>query len=691
LKGSAATIGFTAMAELTHAMETALDALRRGRRRMDRGLADALLDALDHLRRLIEDDGEPVDDVVERLRRSIEAPEQPPTARRGAAKGKRAARPATGRGATSPPDRGASAETAPSSPLASRILRITVRPTPGPWSGVRAVQALLALEALGTIVTTRPERSAIESGDAVEALDVWLATASEPSEINLALEAVPELEEVGIDDTTPSDHPLAEAHASADADAHGDSPSDPAGDDGRDGERPPTPTEAAAATEGAAPSASLPRPGDDRGGTPLDGSKAAPPSASERGGASRTVRIDVSRLDALMTLVGELVVARNRLIELTGKIDGDLRTTMLAEELEEATQHLGRVTDQLQEEVMKSRLLPIRLIFQRLPRLVRDLSSQLDKDVTLQLSGEETELDRTVIEEVADPVLHIVRNAIDHGIEPPEERQRLGKPRSGTLQIAAAQREGWVVVTIEDDGRGIDAERVRERSVQMGLITAEQAARLDEYEALQLIFLPGLSTATKVSDISGRGVGMDVVRNNVERLNGSVAVETWPGRGTRFTLRFPLTLAITRALLVTVGTTVYAIPLSSVNEAFRIDATEIQQLVHTEAVVLRGAVLPLLRLRGLFGEEASASTDQTLVVAVRSGSQDIGLVVDRLLGTQELVVKPLPPVVRRLPALVGSATLGDGRIALILDPGHLNSRTPVVQGERYERSPVAVS
>ncbi|MBX6771188.1 MAG: chemotaxis protein CheA [Chloroflexi bacterium] len=615
LKGSAATVGLAGMAELTHVMETLLDRVRHGEQTPNRPLIDALLAAVDRLRLILRasaeapEDGRTVAvaDLIERLQTTGTTPPSPPV-----------------------PPSGASAEL--SDAATGATLRIMVRFDAGPWSGVRALQALLALEALGSIVDSRPSRETLDSGAPVDILTVTLRTAAPPAAVTAALERIPDLTIEGIQDSPaevspPVDEPTASGNSGAGAD-------------------------------GSVPPAS-------RGPGHTD------PLA-------QTVRVDVARLDSLMALVGELVVARNRLAQLAHQVAAAQPGAPFTEGLAETTQHLERVTDQLQDEVMKSRLLPIRPIFQRLPRLVRDLAARLGKEVELHVSGEDTQLDRSVMEEITDPLVHLVRNAIDHGIEPPAERIKHGKPPAGRLEISAGQQEGWVVVTVQEDGRGIDLVRVREKAVAAGLITAEQAARLDDSEAVRLIFAPGLSTAAAVSEISGRGVGMDVVRSNIERLNGSVAVETWPGRGTRFTLRLPLTLAITRALLVRVGAATYAIPMANVGEAVRVSHSDIHALGRGEAIILRGQTVPLLRLDRLFGVTTAGPTDRALVVTLTHGTRAVGLVVDRLLGTQDLVVKPLAAMVRHLPAFAGATTLGDGSVALILDPAYLDREIAVL-------------
>ena len=304
--------------------------------------------------------------------------------------------------------------------------------------------------------------------------------------------------------------------------------------------------------------------------------------------ATATVRIDVERLDRLLNLVGELVIDRTRLIGLGRALQDQLGEHQMLSEITETVFHLGRITDEMQAEVMKSRMLPIGTVFSRFPRVTRDLSTRQGKKVELVIEGQETELDRSVIEEIGDPLVHLLRNAIDHGVEVPDERVAAGKPETATVKLTAEHVESSIVITVEDNGRGIDPARIKAKALERGIISFEAAQRLSDAEAVELIFAPGFSTAAAVTDISGRGVGMDIVRTNVERLGGSVEVQSKLGEGSRFFLRLPLTLAIVQALLVRVGGGIYALPLSSVTETLRVPVAEIQKLQQQEAILLRG-------------------------------------------------------------------------------------------------------
>jgi two-component system chemotaxis sensor kinase CheA len=396
-----------------------------------------------------------------------------------------------------------------------------------------------------------------------------------------------------------------------------------------------------------------------------------PTVEGSRARAVQTVRIDVARLDALMALVGELVIDRNRIARLAGRLEERLGGDGEVEELGAAASHLERISTELQAEVMKSRLLPVDTIFSRFPRMVRDVSKRLGKEVQLEVVGRETELDRSVIEDMADPLVHLIRNAIDHGIESPEVREAAGKPRHGTLRLSARHEESFIVVEIADDGKGIDPAAVGAAALQRGLVTEEALARMSPREVVDLIFAAGFSLAKGVTDLSGRGVGMDVVRSNVQRLKGSVSIETTPGQGTRVTVKLPLTLAIMRALLVSVAGRSFAVPLSSVVETVRIDRCELKPLNGAEVVRVRGEVLPVVPLRRALRLPGEPEGNRLYVVATRHGAQQVGLVVDGLIGEQEIVVKPIGALVGEAPGIAGATILGDGKVAPILDTSAL--------------------
>jgi two-component system chemotaxis sensor kinase CheA len=380
------------------------------------------------------------------------------------------------------------------------------------------------------------------------------------------------------------------------------------------------------------------------------------------------VRTSVERLDSLMNLVGELITDRNHLYQVRNKLDSGSHGNEYINQLSETVGHIGRITDQLQEEVMRIRMLPIGNVFSKFPRVVRDLSQNLGKQVDLVIEGEDTELDRSVIDEINDPLIHLIRNALDHGLEQPEERKAAGKPVKGTLRLTARHEQGRIIITIEDDGRGINAQKIRESAVSKGLMTEVDAANLSDEKAIDMIFLSGLSTSKKATDISGRGVGMDIVRANIQRINGTILVDTKPGQGTQFQIVLPLTLAIVPTLLVRVHETPFAIPLVMVAETLRLELKDIQTIRGHPVTRLRDQVLPLLYVKDIF--KTSKNKDQELysyVVVVHSGKSRVGLVVDALLGEEEVVVKSFGSLIGDVPGISSAAILGDGHVALIVD------------------------
>jgi two-component system chemotaxis sensor kinase CheA len=374
--------------------------------------------------------------------------------------------------------------------------------------------------------------------------------------------------------------------------------------------------------------------------------------------AEPTVRVEIKRLDALMNLVGELVLARNRLKSLRRRAqDGDI---------ERAIGGLDLLTARLQSAVMKTRMQPIGRVFSRFPKVARDVARALKKDVKLELIGEETEIDKNIVESLSDPLVHLVRNAVDHGIESPERRERDGKSRTGTVQLSAQHEGDHILIIIRDDGAGMDPEVLRNKAREKGLISHEAAARLTHEECLQLIFLPGFSTKSEVSDISGRGVGMDVVMTRLKELNGQVSIFSQRGQGSTITIRLPLTLAILTTLMVGCCGRPYAIGLSAVDEVFRYEPADLLWIDGREVLDVRGSSVPLMFLSRWLGKEPNPT--DSCVVLLRSGELRFGLVVDVVKGRDEVVVKPLPVSMRKLAGFSGATITGDGAIALILDP-----------------------
>lgn len=373
-----------------------------------------------------------------------------------------------------------------------------------------------------------------------------------------------------------------------------------------------------------------------------------------------SVRVDTQRLDDIMNMVGELVLVRNRLVRLGGA-SGD-------QEISKAVSNLDVVTADLQSAVMKTRMQPIRKVFGRFPRVVRDMARNLRKEITLELQGEDTDLDKNLVEALADPLVHLVRNAVDHGIEMPEVRERAGKPRTGRIVLAAQQEGDHILLSITDDGAGMDADVLRRKVVEKGLMDADSAARLSESDCYNLIFLPGFSTKVEISDVSGRGVGMDVVKTKISQLNGSVEIQSRPGEGTRLAIKVPLTLAIMPTLMVMLGEQTFALPLVSVNEIFHMDLRKTHVVDGREVITVRDTAIPLFHLkRWLVRGQRNARQEFAHVVIVSVGTQRMGFVVDQLIGQEEVVIKPLGGMLHGTPGMAGATITGDGRIALILD------------------------
>ena len=385
---------------------------------------------------------------------------------------------------------------------------------------------------------------------------------------------------------------------------------------------------------------------------------------------NRTVRVDIEKLDAIMNQVSELIIAKNSLISTANSANTGNGAATSA--IQEKIEYLENVTTDLHESVMKVRMVPLENTLQKFPRMIRDLNKSLGKPMELTMTGEDTEMDRTVVDEIGDPLMHLLRNSADHGIEALELRRERGKPDTGEIFLHAYQDGNSVVIEIGDDGNGIDAEVVKNKAIEKGVVTPEQAQALTEQQCVDLLFAPGFSTAKVISEISGRGVGLDVVRSKVESLNGEVSVKTKLGEGSTWTIRLPLTLAIIQALMVVVGGEKYAIPLDSIQTIEDVDPAEIKLVSNKEVITLRGNVCPLVRMNEVLDNETTRDPNESMVVVVvRKGDQQAGLIIDELMGQLEIVIKPLGKYTSKARFLSGATILGDGEIALILDPNAL--------------------
>lgn len=632
IKGSSAVMGYDKMSALTHEIENLFDQLRRGTLQVTPALTDILFEALDTLRALraeITGGGEEVDTkpVVAKIRKFQEGAEVPAVQAGG--QESPAARSPAQPGEISTDD----IQLPPLEDVEESLIReAELKGYRAYWITVllssdcqmKEVRAFLIFETLqqtGEIIKSSPPAEEIQEGQFDRHFTVILLTTEDADRIRNLAFSVAEVEDVYVKQVEINGKQVSDKNVK----------------------------------NNGAPDAGQ------RGKAPTSIGDKKPPSA-------KTVRVDVRKLDALMNLVGELVIDRTRLERFVEIFESQYGSSDLAEEIMEISSHLGQVTTDLQDEIMKARMLPISYVFNRLPRMVRDIAHKMHKKVDFIVEGRETELDRNVIEVISDPLIHLLRNAIDHGIEPPEERERLGKPRTGTIKLKASYVESHIVITLEDDGRGIDASKIRQKIVDKGLVTPDQAERLSDREVLDYIFTPGFSTAENINDISGRGVGMDIVKNHIEQINGTVEFSTVPGRGTTFTIKLPLTLAIIRTLMVTLGKHTYAIPLTHIVEILAIKRDEIKMIRRSKVVVVRSSVLPLVRLSDIFNQQSTAGEeDKIYVVVLGSGDKKVGVIVDRLLGEQEIVIKSLGPYLGQIDGLSGATILGDGRVALIVD------------------------
>ena len=632
LKGMSATMGFAKIAELTHEMEDVLDLVRKEQLKLNEDIMDTLFKCLDSLEQMVDSVGNgeaedvvDVSDLVAKLS-SISKGTPPPAA--APAAGGAAAAPAAGDasgGAGS--DLGIDdidldvMKKAKDAGMNVFHVKVTLMES-CVLKAARSVMVMHALDEIGDVIKSVPPAEDLEQEKFERSFDIVLATASDAEAVTNAVDTVSEIEDIGVEELDPD--ALAK-------------PAEPA------------PAAAAPAAAAAAPKkAAAP--------AKKEGAKAAAPKKQHQ---SQSVRVDIEKLDTLMNLMGELVINKVRLEQ--------IGQTHRMSDLMETLEQMDRVTGDLQNIVMKVRMVPVSAVFNRFPRMVRDVSKELGKEINLTIEGEETELDRTVIDEIGDPIMHLLRNSLDHGVESPDAREAKGKPRVGEVGLIARHEGNNVVIMITDDGAGIDASKIRRKAVEKGMITQDEADRLDDADAVRLIFLPGFSTAEQITDISGRGVGMDVVRSKIEALSGHVDVETHIDEGSVFKIKLPLTLAIIQAMLVRVQEEMYAIPLTSIDSTVNIEPTDIQTIQNKEVIVLRGEIIPIVRMEEAPQVPHVKDSEELFVVVVHAGEAKAGIVVDNLIGQQEIVIKTLGNLFAGLKLFGGATVLGDGRVALILD------------------------
>lgn len=642
LKGMSATMGYNKIAELTHEMEDVLDLIRKEQLKLDEDIIDTLFKCLDSLEQMIDSvangDSEDVVDVSDLVAKlsSISKGEPAPAA----------AAPAAAAPAEAAPAAPAAAPAIAGMDLSDTDKDMLRQAKEGGMIGVhiqvtlsetcllksaRSYMVMNALDELGDVIKSVPPAEDLEQEKFEHSFDILMVTGSDKKAVEDALSTISEIEKIVVEVVDPDQPAAAPAPAAPAA---------------------PASTAAAPAPAAPAPKPAAPKPAAKTAAKPAA-------AAAKKGHQSQSVRVDIDKLDTLMNLMGELVINKVRLEQ--------IGQAHRLGELTETLEQMDRVTTDLQNIVMKVRMVPVSAVFNRFPRMVRDVSKELNKEINLTIEGEETELDRTVIDEIGDPIMHLLRNSLDHGVEHPDEREAKGKPRTGEVGLIARHEGNNVVIMVTDDGKGIDASKIRKKAVEKGMISQEDADKLDDADAVRLIFLPGFSTAEQITDISGRGVGMDVVRSKIESLSGHVDVETKIDEGSVFKIKLPLTLAIIQAMLVKVQEEIYAIPLGSIDSTINIQPTDIKTVRNREVIVLRGEIIPIIRMEETLQIPHVKDSDEIFVVVVHAGEAKAGIVVDNLIGQQEIVIKTLGNLFTGLKMFSGATVLGDGRVALILD------------------------
>jgi two-component system chemotaxis sensor kinase CheA len=632
LKGLSSMFGVERMARLAHALEDLLDGARMGRRTLDRGAMDLLLEAPEVFSRIIAEEaaGEPprTADAAARLADRLRAGEGPRAAPAADPLDAIALAPEVRAVLTEYEEHRLRASVEKGVPL----YRVRVSYDLATFDQELAALAS-RLKRAGEVVSTLPAPEPREP----EAIAFELLFASRQGREAVQREAGPAAVIEPVAARSPAGVP--------------DAPLAPA---------------AAAPLAGAAPDAVSPPP------------EPVHDEASLRS-VSQSVRVDIRRLDGLMNVVGELVLVKASLQGIADRLKAQEGDGALASELLQTNRALERRLAELQEGILEVRMVPLEQIFEKLARMVRKVAREVGKEIALEVRGGDVELDKLIVEDLSDPLMHLIRNAIDHAIEPPEVRARLGKPRAGRVRLTASQKGNHVQIVVEDDGAGIDEDRVREVAVQRGLATAAAVRELSRREVMNLIFVPGFSTARQVTPLSGRGVGMDVVKNNIANLSGIIDLKSERGAGTRFELTLPVTLAIVRALVVAVADRTYAVPLNSVLEILELRASEVRTLSTREVVSLRGTTLPLVRLARFFDLAGAPAPDALFVVVVGLAEERLGIAVDELVGQQDIVVKPLGPQLHGVRGIAGATDLGTRRTVLVLDVGAIIE--DVVSGE----------
>ncbi len=629
IKGMSATMGYSEIAELTHEMENVLDLLRKGTLTAHADIIDTLFQCVDRLEQLVEEvangqtGGVEVSALSAKLASLAKGEMVAPAEKVQPLSTTKDAKIAVSQMSLNDTEK-EMASTAIAQGM--KVYELTIRLRQGTLlKSVRAYMAMKALDEMGDVIKTDPLVEDLERDNFGQEFSVLLVTDNASEKIHDTIISIAEIETVLVTPCSVAVPTTMEAVKNKTTDVS---------------------SSATALETGVAEIAK--------------GEKTETAVAKNKGRA--LLRVDAEKLDSLLNLVGELVINKTRLqqIGLTNQL----------QELSEAIEQMDRVTTDLQSVVMKLRMVPVSQVFNRFPRMVRDLSHSLGKEINLIIQGEETELDRTVIDEIGDPLVHLLRNSIDHGIEKPEDRTASGKNPVGEVRLIARHEGNNVLLMVTDDGKGLKAEAIKQKAMEKGLITKAELDVMELNDIMKLIFLPGFSTAETVTDVSGRGVGMDAVRTKIEALGGVLELDSNPGQGTRVRIRLPLTLAIIQALLVQVHEETYAIPLGSIDSTINITPEEIRTIQQQEVILLRGQIIPLVRLGNSLGIKSAAGFEEgqeLYVVIVQAGDHKIGLLVDSLVGQQEIVIKSLGKILTGIRQIAGATILGDGQVVLILD------------------------
>ncbi|MCO1601316.1 chemotaxis protein CheA [Desulfosporosinus nitroreducens] len=649
LKGASGTMGFTPIVSLTHAAEDLLDRLRQGKIEVSLEMIDILLAVTDRVKAMLaqveqrQDITVGFEDLVSSMRLLLNG-ESPDVSV--------AAHPVEEEVETLsfiPLDFSLTLDEREKLNNAYSIGRSVYQVDVALESNtlmkaVRAVMATQVIEGMGTVIKLLPSVEELEAGTA-ESFSMLILSDESKEEIQRDLLEISELVDVIV-----RPYPNSEEQGGLD--------------------KMPKEIDKAMAEEKTKPILKQETAVVPKGSVKAVASPSAEATTGEGNTQVHTIRVDTVRMDNLINLVGEMVITRTRLVQIGLDLKAQYSTDGMVNNLNEANVYLGRLMNDLQESVMRLRMVAIGTVFNRFPRLIRDLAKKTGKEIDLVLKGEDTELDKTVVEVIGDPLMHLIRNSVDHGIESPEKRREAGKPEFGTITLNAFHEGNHIAILISDDGAGLDLDKIRQIAVSKGLVGERE--ELSERDVANLIFLPGFSTADVVTDISGRGVGMDVVKKALNNLGGMVDITTRKGKGSTFTIRLPLTLAIIQALLVEVGQEIYAVPLSSVLETLLVSREDIKTVGGLPMVQLRGNTLPLISLQEKFDLPApEAESSEVFVVVVGFGDKALGLIVDELRGQQEVVIKSLGDFLNNLPGIAGATILGDGKVTLILDIGSL--------------------